>query len=171
MLPIFDPLAIPETLVEDTSLIKYSQSKKAETRLLGGYYHHVDKPRLVGKKLEDIMAKERYGRDLIINTHQNGYFRINVDADGYIAGLTYYGKREIPTDNYLCLFGLHEKYINRLCSRFDEGIIPDFVSYVGLFQNGMGSCLILPIAFSPNPGHCCCTTTTLATFCKRPGRK
>jgi len=29
----------------------------------------------------------------------------------------------------LCLYGMHEKYLNRLISRFDEGIIPDFKKF------------------------------------------
>jgi hypothetical protein len=63
----------------------------------------------------------------VIDNPDYGYFRIHVDAHNYIRSLTYLGKRKVPIDNLLCLYGLHEKYLNRLVSRFDEGIIPDFV--------------------------------------------
>lgn len=31
--------------------------------------------------------------------------------------------------NFQCLYGLHEKYLNNLASRFVEGLIPDLSRY------------------------------------------
>lgn len=32
----------------------------------------------------------------------------------------------LDTSNLVCLFGLHERYLNNLLQRFDEGLINDF---------------------------------------------
>ena len=31
----------------------------------------------------------------------------------------------LPTTNLMCLYGLHERYLNNLVSRFDEGLVTD----------------------------------------------
>ena len=36
----------------------------------------------------------------------------------------------IASSNLMCLYGLHERYLNNLVSRFDEGLISDLYSYV-----------------------------------------
>ena len=33
------------------------------------------------------------------------------------------------TDNYLCLYKLHERYLNNMLSRYEGGLIPDFYVY------------------------------------------
>lgn len=60
------------------------------------------------------------------------YFRINVDTFGYIRSVTYIGDRAIPTDNFMCLNGLHEQYLNRFVARYDEegAGIDDFIRYL-----------------------------------------
>lgn len=51
------------------------------------------------------------------------------------------GKTPIEEANFRNLIGLHEKYMNNLLSRFDEGIIPDLREYfrdtwtMGLFHD------------------------------------
>ena len=55
--------------------------------------------------------------------------KIVLDAKGFVIGLTYYGMVPIPFKNYKSLYGVHEKYLNRLIARFDEGIITDFIQY------------------------------------------
>jgi hypothetical protein len=72
------------------------------------------------------------GRDLVLDrtvNNRQSYFRIQLDDEGYVSSLTYYGDPDIPSDNYISLSGLHELYLNRLISRYDEGIIDDFVRY------------------------------------------
>lgn len=73
-------------------------------------------------------------RDLVIHETDKEYCRIRVDPRGYVYSFTYLGPRDIPTQNLACLYGRHEKYFNRLVSRFDEKVIPDFISYVYLFS-------------------------------------
>lgn len=114
-----------------TQLPFFEQSKKVVAQLPGGYhYAHFDIPRLPTYTLEERQKSvSTYGRELVIDQPNLGYFRIHVNPEGYIHGLTYFGQRRIPFNNYTCLYQLHQLYVNRLCSRFDEGIIQDFVSF------------------------------------------
>ncbi len=66
---------------------------------------------------------------MIIDTPQT-FFCIHIDPQGYCRSLTYLGKESIPSENLKSVFGLHEKYLNRLVSRFDEGILPDFSTFL-----------------------------------------
>ena len=34
--------------------------------------------------------------------------------------------QDFPVDNYLCLYDMHEKYLNNLVGRFSEQLITDF---------------------------------------------
>ncbi|TPX75085.1 hypothetical protein CcCBS67573_g03643 [Chytriomyces confervae] len=131
VMSFFDPIQLPQPLDDDETLLKFTESKKVYALLPGGlYYLHFDEPRLPSHTLEFMQKLPNYGRDLVINNDQYGYFRIRVDPHGFIRSLTYLGKREIPVDNYLCLYGLNERYLNRLSARFDEGVIADFVSFL-----------------------------------------
>ncbi|KAJ3008363.1 UNVERIFIED_CONTAM: hypothetical protein HDU68_003139, partial [Siphonaria sp. JEL0065] len=131
VMPFFDPITIPKELEDDTRLLKFTGSKKVFAILPGNlYYFHFDEPRLPGHTLEFMQRQPTYGRDLVIDNTEYGYFRIRVDPHGFIRSLTYLGARPIPVENYLSLYGLNERYLNRLVARFDEGVIPDFVSFL-----------------------------------------
>ncbi|KAI9341385.1 hypothetical protein BDR26DRAFT_969821 [Obelidium mucronatum] len=131
VMPFFDPITIPKDLNDDTTLLKFIESKKIFAVLPGSLnYFHFDEPRLPGHTLEFMQRQPNYGRDLVIDTPEYGYFRIRVDPHGFIRSLTYLGTRPIPVENYLSLYGLNERYLNRLVARFDEGVIPDFVSFL-----------------------------------------
>lgn len=111
-------------------LIQFRASKKFEAVLPGdNYYLHFDCPRLPGELELLQQNKLLYGRDLTID-RPAGLFRIHLDPKGYIMSLTYIGTERIPTENMLCLYGLHEKYLNRLVARFEEGVIFDFVKFL-----------------------------------------
>lgn len=45
----------------------------------------------------------------------------------------------IDVSNLICLYGIHERYLNNLCQRYSEGLITDFYRYVWLFE------FVLPI--------------------------
>jgi len=70
-----------------------------------------------------------YGRDIIFD-NELGYIRIHIDIEGYCRSITYLGKQGIPVDNYLSLYGTHEKYMNRILARYDEGVIENFKSFL-----------------------------------------
>lgn len=51
--------------------------------------------------------------------HINQYGRVDE-----IVALSRHPLKE--TDNYLCLYNIHEKYLNNLLQRFQNNLIPDF---------------------------------------------
>ncbi|KAI8618569.1 hypothetical protein BC830DRAFT_1108114 [Chytriomyces sp. MP71] len=131
VMAFFDPINLPQPLQDDEVLLRFTESKKIYAQLPGGlHYLHFDEPRLPSHTLEFMQATPTYGRDLVIDSSEHGYFRIHVDPHGFIRSLTYLGHREVPANNYLSLYGLNERYLNRLAARFDEGVIPDFVSFL-----------------------------------------
>ena len=57
-------------------------------------------------------------------------FTISLDGLGFVAGVSALSKAsQQDVGNYACLFGLHEKFLNNLASRFDEGLIADFFAF------------------------------------------
>ena len=65
---------------------------------------------------------------MVLGEEGKEFCRIRVDPRGYIYSFTYLGTRNIPLQNLACLYGRHEKYFNRIVARFDEKVIPDFIS-------------------------------------------
>ncbi|KAJ3210795.1 hypothetical protein HDU67_005006 [Dinochytrium kinnereticum] len=107
ILSLVDPVCPPIDLDESTQILRFTSAKKMYAKLPGGLiYFHFDEPRLPGHSLEYRQKRADYGRDLVIDNDVYGYFRIHVDPHG-----------------------LHERYLNCLVSRFDEGIITDFVTF------------------------------------------
>ncbi|KAJ3181731.1 hypothetical protein HDU87_000749 [Geranomyces variabilis] len=120
------------------SPLQFTSAKKTVALLAGDLqYFHFDKPSLASHTLEFRAQQADYGRDLVLDTltaTPNGptgsYFRIHVAPTGIIESVTYLGKQRLPLGNILCLYGMHEKYVNNIVSRFDEGIISDFASFL-----------------------------------------
>ncbi|TPX30792.1 hypothetical protein SmJEL517_g05709 [Synchytrium microbalum] len=109
--------------VTPSTRMEFKDAKRVEAYLPGGlHYLHFAKPALAG-------SEPTPGRDLIIDKPELGFFKIRIDTQHFIEAVTYLGHREVPVDNYLCLYQLDEKYLNHLVSRFDEGIVEDFVGY------------------------------------------
>ncbi|KAJ3147559.1 hypothetical protein HDU86_007957 [Geranomyces michiganensis] len=152
LLPRFDQsLEINEALAEEAakdaaldkkgpppSPLRFRDAKKTVALLAGDLqYFHFDKPSLVSHTLDFRAQQADYGRDLVLDTltaTPNGptgsYFRIHVDPTGHIESVTYLGNRRLPLGNILCLYGMHEKYVNNIVARFDEGIISNFASFL-----------------------------------------
>ncbi|KAJ3173742.1 hypothetical protein HDU88_002831 [Geranomyces variabilis] len=152
MLPRFDQsLEVNRALAEEASKdatlekkapppspLRFTSAKKTVALLAGNLqYFHFDKPSLASHTLEFRAQQADYGRDLVLDTltaTPNGptgsYFRIHVAPSGIIESVTYLGKQRLPLGNILCLYGMHEKYVNNIVSRFDEGIISDFASFL-----------------------------------------
>ena len=123
-LNLFDPITNIDKSVLKTPVDNYKESVARLVRLPENMkYFHFDIPKL------PTYVEDGKGRDLVIQ-HDYEYTRIKVDPQGYISSFSYIGKREIPLLNLSCLYGKHEKYLNQLISRFDEGIIKDIFSYL-----------------------------------------
>ena len=128
VLPLFDPTAPEQDLDLSAKILEFHCSKQTEVSLPGDlFYFHFDRPHLPAATKEFCSTLETYGRDLVINKPDGNYFRVNIDSHGYCRSITYIGYDKIPSDNYSSLFGIHEKTLNRICARFDEGVITDFL--------------------------------------------
>ncbi|KAL9958773.1 hypothetical protein ACROYT_G035833 [Oculina patagonica] len=140
LLTLFDPtldgmLLDAETSQEQQLLIPiYTKPKTVCTVLPGGYnYLQVGKPGL-NIPLDAHMVQPEYGRELVTGSALNpdeeqGYFRLHVNQHHSIETITCYTRLVLDTSNLVCLYGLHERYLNNLLQRYDEGLISDFYSF------------------------------------------
>jgi hypothetical protein len=121
VLHLFDPTLDPKSYPQ--KLHRYRDAVKISARLPGALkFYSFDIPKLPTWKLE------ANSKDLVL-AQDDEYSRIRVNPRGYIESFVYLGPRDIPISNLECLYGHHEKYYNRLVSRFEEGVIPDFVNF------------------------------------------
>lgn len=66
------------------------------------------------------------GRELVTDT-PSGYFKIHISQYGRVDELNILSSSFLKEkNNYVCLYNIHEKYLNNLIKRFDEGLISDF---------------------------------------------
>ena len=95
-------------------------------------YLHIRKP---GRRIKyDVQLSDSdHGRELITGSVESGnYFRLHVNQYRSVETVTCLvrpDKVKIPVANFLRLYGLHERYLNNLVSRYDEGLISDFYLY------------------------------------------
>jgi thioredoxin reductase len=140
LLPIFEgnEKAINDIKKENEALISFNDLVATRSLLPGDLmYFHFDRPYLYNQTKAFRKTDKNYGRDLIIHNNNEvrkknadiEYFHIHIDIFGFIQSVTYIGNENLFSENMLCLYGMHEKYLNRLISRFDEGIIPDFKKF------------------------------------------
>ncbi|XP_064599733.1 cilia- and flagella-associated protein 61-like [Liolophura sinensis] len=134
LLRMFDPTVEPEPEPPQQllNLIPIYRSPKIEGGLLPGGYHylHVAKPGL-HIPLKTHMSHQDYGHELKTGKpgDDQGFFRLHLNPFRTIETITCLSKKPLAVDNLVCLYGLHERYLNNLQSRFDEGLIKDFFSY------------------------------------------
>eukprot|EP00062_Callorhinchus_milii_P013205 gi/632961029/ref/XP_007896529.1/ PREDICTED: uncharacterized protein C20orf26 homolog [Callorhinchus milii] len=134
MLHLFDPTL--KELVEppkelDQLVPMYTGSKSVGGCLPGGYYYlHIAKPGLNNIILEEQRALPSYGIDLITGKAMDGtYFRVKLSQYNMVDSITCLSLKPLPVSNYMCLYQQHERVLNNLHSRFNEGLILDFHSY------------------------------------------
>ena len=80
-----------------------------------------------------ISEKENHRQPLIYNKLESGgcYLSFNFNVFGIIDTVVYLGKEEIDYRALVSLVGLHETYLNKLLSRFENNLIdniPEFLS-------------------------------------------
>ncbi|CAF1621244.1 unnamed protein product, partial [Adineta ricciae] len=71
---------------------------------------------------------ENYGTDIITN-HQNNYFRLHIDSIGIVRTIVCLHHEKIDVYNLSQLYGLHERLLNNLRQRYNEGLITDLFTY------------------------------------------
>ncbi|EDO37268.1 predicted protein [Nematostella vectensis] len=139
MLALFDPtlegfMPGPVSEEEDKLVPLYKKPKMVSAVLPGGYHYlHVGKPGL-NIPLDSLMVQPEYGRELLTGNAKEaesgpGYFRLHVNQYRSVETITCYSKKSLDTTNLKCLYGIHERYLNNLLQRFDEGLIQDFYSF------------------------------------------
>ncbi|XP_038072321.1 cilia- and flagella-associated protein 61-like [Patiria miniata] len=135
MLRLFDPTLETDVTppVESVPLIPiYTEAKVQGACLPGGLnYLHFGKPSL-DTPLEADMAQLDYGRVLATGDKEGStqdYFRLHINQYNKIQTVTCLAQKSIDASNLLCLYDLHERFLNNLVSRFDEGLIPDLYSF------------------------------------------
>ncbi|XP_033640473.1 cilia- and flagella-associated protein 61-like [Asterias rubens] len=135
MLRLFDPTLETDTSppIEPVPLIPiYLEAKVKGADLPGGLrYLHFGKPSL-DTPLEADMAQLDYGRVLLTGDKEGSsqdYFRLHINQYSNIQTVTCLSRKSVDTSNLLCLYNLHERFLNNLVSRFDEGLITDLYSF------------------------------------------
>jgi hypothetical protein len=75
------------------------------------------------------LVSETQGRELVTEAgaDQEEYTRVTLNKYGCVCSLVHFGPSMVEHQNWICLYGLPETVINRLCSRYDEGIVTDLV--------------------------------------------
>ncbi|XP_066929118.1 cilia- and flagella-associated protein 61-like [Clytia hemisphaerica] len=138
VLDLFDPTLdsneVSEQTKEGAQLIpKYKEPVVHLTKLPGGYtYFSVRKP-FINSTIEMLKAEPDYGLDIVtgdnLKEEHQGYFRLHLNQYNIVQDITCLSKNVIPYANLLCLYGLHEKYLNNLLQRHREGLINDLYKY------------------------------------------
>ncbi|XP_048391580.1 cilia- and flagella-associated protein 61 isoform X2 [Stegostoma tigrinum] len=134
MLHLFDPTLEQVTKPPaelDKLLPTYTGCKAIGGILPGGYHYlHISKPGII-TCVDSQKSRPEYGRELITGSIDKGnYFEIHLNQYSMVESITCLSLKSFPVSNYICLYGQHERLLNNLCSRFDEGLISDFYSYL-----------------------------------------
>ncbi|XP_073484254.1 cilia- and flagella-associated protein 61 isoform X2 [Aquarana catesbeiana] len=133
MLPLFDPTLEPmsEPPQEQDKLITIYKGPVIQGGIVPGGYHylHVSKPALPCP-LQAQMLQPNYGQEIVTGKAANGdYFRLHINQYNMVETITCLSLKPFPASNIICLYGQHERLLNNLCSRFQEGLIKDLYSY------------------------------------------
>ncbi|KAK2147285.1 hypothetical protein LSH36_561g01011 [Paralvinella palmiformis] len=135
LLELFDGLII---MVSHCIVISVSNSFLAENvntnrhkqRTGNFHYLQVFKPGLP-VPLDTAMIQNDYGKELTTGTPGGDveYFRLHINQYSSVETITCFSRKPFPISNIICLYGLHERYLNNLLSRFGEKLVSDFYAY------------------------------------------
>ncbi|KAM5163800.1 cilia- and flagella-associated protein 61 [Mantella aurantiaca] len=133
MLTLFDPTLEPmsEPPQEQDRLIPIYKGPIIKGGIVPGGFHylHVSKPALPCP-LQAQMLQPNYGQEIVTGKAVNGdYFRLHINQYNMVETITCLSLKPLPASNIICIYGQHERLLNSLCSRFQEGLIKDLYSY------------------------------------------
>ena len=131
MLPILDPGVDDDELEREDKLPTFSRPVCKQAIVPGDLQYFCAQTAKVPTSLA-AQQESKYGRDLTTEVKEAGfesYVRIHVDQYDKIESVTYLGRARVELENLLCLVGLPQTYLNRLVSRYDEGLITDFIAF------------------------------------------
>ncbi|NXO60101.1 CFA61 protein, partial [Aramus guarauna] len=133
MLNLFDPTLQPSSKppeCTDRLIPMYKGCKIKGGVLPGGYnYLHISKPE-IPIRLDLELALCDHGMEIITGEARHGnYFRLHINKYSMVDSITCFSKEPFPVSNYICLYGQHERLLNDLYYRWNEGQITDLYSY------------------------------------------
>ncbi|XP_019329974.1 PREDICTED: cilia- and flagella-associated protein 61 [Aptenodytes forsteri] len=133
MLNLFDPtrkLFSKPPEGTDRLIPMYKGCKIKGGVLPGGYnYLHISKPE-IPIRLDLELALCDHGMEIITGEARHGnYFRMHINKYSMVDSITCFSKEPFPVSNYICLYGQHERLLNDLYYRWNEGQITDLYSY------------------------------------------
>ncbi|XP_010881053.4 cilia- and flagella-associated protein 61 [Esox lucius] len=131
LLAFFDPTLAPAMNPPadlDRLIPNYTRARIQGGRLPGGYnYLHVTKP---GIEQRPCSAHNMEGKEILTGRIETGnYFHLQLNQYEMVETITCLSLKPFPVSNYLCLYGKHQLLLNRLCCRYDEGLVHDLYSY------------------------------------------
>ena len=96
------------------------------------YYHIKTTNPLILNPLEAEVKNRRalVCDNLDMSTSKGHYIKFTFNSIGLIDSVTYMGSEEIILQSLWSFVGLHENYLNQLCSRHEKGIIPNVVEFL-----------------------------------------
>ncbi|KAM7117624.1 cilia- and flagella-associated protein 61 [Ciconia maguari] len=133
MLNLFDPTPKPFSKPPEGTdrLIPMYKGCKIKGGVLPGGYHylHISKPE-IPIRLDLELALCDHGMEIITGEARHGnYFRMHINKYSMVDSITCFSKEPFPVSNYICLYGQHERLLNDLYYRWNEGQITDLYSY------------------------------------------
>eukprot|EP00050_Salpingoeca_kvevrii_P000101 m.141701 g.141701 ORF g.141701 m.141701 type:complete len:252 (+) comp10025_c0_seq1:232-987(+) len=118
----YDPLAKFQAL-EGSELPVFTQPKCTVAQLPGGFH-------LLWKRdALPVKVERRISTTAAKPEDAPGIFKICTNPYGAVCDVICLSKNSSQHSNIAMIHGLHEKYLNNLLSRFDEGIIPDLFAF------------------------------------------
>ncbi|KZC15008.1 Uncharacterized protein C20orf26 like protein, partial [Dufourea novaeangliae] len=100
--------------------------------LPGGYrYLHVHTPGKHGTQQKRVLHREFYGTDMVTGSCESdiGYFRLRLSCYDTVKMITCLSKKDFEVHQMIKLYGMHEKLLNELKTRFQKSLISDFYAY------------------------------------------
>ncbi|KER30750.1 hypothetical protein T265_02896 [Opisthorchis viverrini] len=135
LLNLFNPaVATPEKPQKDDNrlLPRFDEPKVVGGRLPGGFnYLYINAP--TPNDLSTELSEDHAGGCLITTgtaEEGNGYFSLHINKFGTVQTITCLSKKEIPTSNYIQLYSVHAKLLNKLVNRYQEGLITDLYDFL-----------------------------------------
>ena len=139
LLPVLDPASAFDR-DEQLALAPYLKPKATGALVIGRQqFFVVEQPTQYGKHAigaDGNLISEITGRELTTNvtaqqhSQSTDYTRITLNRCGCICSLLHFGDTVVEHQNWICLYGLPETVVNRLTSRYDEGIIVNIVQFL-----------------------------------------
>ena len=126
----FDPLQAEPTDTQDQNLIPSFHRPKVFQTVLPGSKYYLDVFRPIPDELKS-EEKSRFNtqKELTTTTEENGYFKIVLDEHGYVMQITCLANTRIEFENFIALYGMNEKLLNNLRTRFKSRKIVDLYKF------------------------------------------